>query len=95
MASTIYLVTRGDDLGSSRSANAGILEACRSGLLKNVSVMACAPYAEEAAELLRDAPGVCFGIHATFNAEWDFVRWGPVLPRELFITGITLGSVKE
>ena len=38
-------------------------------------------FIEEAAEMFLDQD-ICFGIHATINAEWDNVRWGPVLPIE-------------
>ena len=24
----------------------------------------------------------CFGLHATLSAEWDAVKWGPILPAE-------------
>jgi len=76
----IRLFTRGDDLGSARSANQGIAAACRTGILRNISAMFCAPHIQDAAELLAGASEVCFGLHMTMNAEWDRVRWGPVLP---------------
>ena len=46
------LITRADDFGSSHSANQAIYEVSKKGIVKNVSVMACAPYLEEAAEML-------------------------------------------
>lgn len=70
------LITRGDDAGSSRTANRAIREACAEGILKNVSVMASCDELADAAEQLTDLEGVCFGLHATFNAEWSRVRWG-------------------
>ena len=45
------LITRADDFGSSHSANQAIYEVSKKGIVKNVSVMACAPYLEEAAEI--------------------------------------------
>jgi len=78
----IELITRGDDCGSSRSANKAILEACRTGILRNVSFMLCCPFVEEAADLFRKEKDVCLGQHATLNAEWDNIRWGPVLPAD-------------
>lgn len=80
--SRIRLVTRGDDSGSCHSANVAIRDAFEKGILRNTSLMVPCPAFEEAAEILRDLPGLCVGLHATLNAEWDRVRWGPVLPPE-------------
>lgn len=44
--------------------------------------MAPAPMIEEAAELASKCEGICFGMHATINAEWDLIKWMPVLPAE-------------
>mgnify|MGYP002234181798 FL=1 len=44
--------------------------------------MACAPYLEEAAEMLASSKDVTFGMHSVINAEWDRVVWGPVAPKE-------------
>ena len=76
----IRLITRGDDAGSCEAANRAILEACERGVLRNVSVMVPGPAFEAAARLLADRPEICLGLHATLNAEWEEVRWGPVLP---------------
>lgn len=75
-------ITRADDLGSSRSANRAIGMVADAGYIKNVSVMACGPYVEEAAALLADRKEICFGMHTTLNAEWDRVKWGPILQGE-------------
>lgn len=74
----LTLITRGDDAGSSETANRAIREACVHGILKNVSVMVPCDHLADAAERLADLDGVCFGLHATFNAEWSRVRWGAV-----------------
>ncbi|MDR0670501.1 MAG: ChbG/HpnK family deacetylase [Treponema sp.] len=74
----IRFITRADDAGSSHSANAAIRAALRAGFIKNVSVMAPGKFVEEASDLLARRRGVCFGMHATLNAEWDRVKWGPV-----------------
>jgi hypothetical protein len=78
----IHLITRGDDLGTNHSANAAIREAFEHGILRNTSLMTCCPAVEEAAEMLAGETGLCVGLHSTMNAEWDDVRWGPVLPPE-------------
>lgn len=76
----LRLITRGDDAGSCVSANRAIHDAWRDGLLRNTSVMVPAPELADAALRLAEAEGLCLGLHATLNAEWDRVRWGPVLP---------------
>jgi len=78
MAKQIHFITRADDAGSSRSANRAIAKTIRAGLIKNVSVMAPGAFVEEAAEIFSARGEVCFGMHATLNAEWDRVKWGPV-----------------
>jgi predicted glycoside hydrolase/deacetylase ChbG (UPF0249 family) len=78
----IRLVTRGDDAGSAHAANAAVLEAYREGILRNASIMVPAPFIEGAALLLAGEKGLCCGLHTTLTAEWDRVRWGPVLPPE-------------
>jgi len=76
----IRLITRADDCGSSHAANVGILQSLKAGFIKNISLMACCRFIEEAAEMLAARRDICFGLHATLNAEWDAVKWGPVLP---------------
>lgn len=76
MNKTILL--RADDLGSSHSANNAIVRALKNKLIRNVSIMAVGPALDEAAELLANNEDVCFGMHATLNAEWDKVKWKPL-----------------
>ena len=78
----IRFITRADDLGSSYSANQAIEQVMDAGFIKNVSIMACGPTVEDAARRLAHRKDVCFGMHTTLNAEWDRVKWGPVLPPE-------------
>jgi len=76
----IRLVTRGDDCGMCHSANAAIYEAFQEGILRNASVMVPCPAFEEAAGMLAGLGDLCVGLHVTLNAEWDWPKWGPVLP---------------
>jgi len=78
----IRLLARADDAGSCHTANQAIMECVEAGLALNVGVMACCPFADEAAAMLAGRKDVCVGLHATINAEWDAVKWGPVLPPE-------------
>ncbi|WP_062495893.1 ChbG/HpnK family deacetylase [Paenibacillus sp. 32O-W] len=82
MKGAIGLITRADDAGSSATANRAILEACDHGIIRNVSLMATCGAIEDAAELFRGRDDICFGVHLTLNAEWDRVRWGPVMPND-------------
>ena len=74
----IRFITRADDAGSNHSANRAIANCIRAGFIKNVSVMAPGAYVSEAADLFAKNKSVCFGMHATLNAEWDKVKWMPV-----------------
>lgn len=81
MDNKIYLLTQGDDLGGSHSANLAIMEAYRDGILRNASFMAvCGETSSEAAKLVAEAKELCVGLHCTLHSEWDAVRWGPILP---------------
>ena len=75
----IRLLTRGDDMGSFRTANRAIKDAFQQGILRNTSLMVPAPFFAEAAQMCCEMPDLCVGLHATINCEWHEVRWGPVL----------------
>ncbi len=77
---SIRIITRGDDIGSFRSANAAGLDAVENGILKNFSLLATGPYIEEAAEMCSSRTDICFGLHLTVTCEWESQKWGPVLP---------------
>lgn len=74
------IVFRADDAGSSEGANLAIFKTVTDGVVRNVGIMAPGPALDHAAELLRDLDGINLGLHVTLNAEWDEVKWGPVLP---------------
>lgn len=78
--SPLYLLPQADDLGGSCSANRAIVQALDNGVLRNVSLMVTCEAAVHAARLLHERKDVCIGLHCVLNAEWDRVRWGPVLP---------------
>ncbi|MFL7809614.1 MAG: ChbG/HpnK family deacetylase [Anaerolineae bacterium] len=79
-APRLRLITRGDDLGCNHTANVAIRDAYQQGILRNTSIMTPAPAIGHAAELLVGKHDLCCGLHCTITAEWDNVRWGPVLP---------------
>jgi len=78
-----FVLTRGDDLGSTSSANRAILEGVEKGNLKNASLMVTTPFAKEAAEMFALRKDVCIGLHTTFNAEWDNIKWKTALPQNV------------
>jgi hypothetical protein len=71
------LIPRADDYGSHPEATRAILEACRVGWVKNVSVLVVAPRAAEAARELARYPHVCVGLHFSLSAEWQHERCSP------------------
>jgi len=77
----IRVITRGDDLGNTHSANKAIFECVTKGNLKNTSVMVNTPQIKEAAEMFVGRKDVCFGLHANINAEFDNYKWGSVLAK--------------
>lgn len=92
MENSIRLITRGDDLGSNRSANEGIRRAVEAGIVRNVSVMATCDAVEEAAAMLAGNREVCFGLHFVLTAEWDNVKWGPVVGADRAPSLVTEGG---
>ena len=76
----LRLISRGDDFGSCHAANLAVTHAFKRGILTSTSLMVCAPWFEEAADICRRNPELQVGVHTTFTAEWRFYRWGPVLP---------------
>lgn len=75
----IRLVTKDADAGSCRSADLAIRDAYDDGILRNAAIIVPGPTFDELPETFADRPGLCLGLHATLNAEWTEVRWGPVL----------------
>lgn len=77
-----YLITRADDFGSAYAANKAILEAVQNGeYVKNVSCMAVGPHIDtgsEALEELHKRKGICIGLHAALNSEWDYLKFLPI-----------------
>src|SRR4051794_34350018 len=73
------VVFRADDAGSSEGANLAVLKTVADGVVRNVGFMAPGPALEHAADLFRGLEGINLGLHVTLNAEWDEVKWGPVL----------------
>jgi len=71
------LVVQSDDFGLCHSVNAGIVRGFREGILTQSTLMAPAPWFDEAVALARefDLP---VGVHLTSNCDWDRYAWRPL-----------------
>jgi chitin disaccharide deacetylase len=76
----IILITRADDMGYTHSGNLGTLDCLRAGFVKSAAILVVAPWFEEAAQIARENPQLCFGVHMGIIGEWRGYRWRPVLP---------------
>jgi predicted glycoside hydrolase/deacetylase ChbG (UPF0249 family) len=74
----IYLLVRGDDIGSSHAANAGCMASYQHGIMRSVELMPPCPWFPEAVKMLQENPGLNVGIHLTLTSEWENVKWGPL-----------------
>ena len=74
------LIVRGDDLGMSQGSLVAFENAFKEGILTCASIIVPAPWFEAAADLIRNNPRWCIGVHLTLIGEWRGYRWRPVLP---------------
>lgn len=73
-----YLIINADDFGMCHSANMAVLDLFQSGCIHSTTLMACCPWAKEAAALCHQHPEIHVGLHVTHTAEWENYRWGPM-----------------
>ncbi len=73
-----YLIVRGDDIGSSHSANKACIDSYMNGIMQTVEVMVPCPWFEEAAKMLLENPGLDVGIHLVLTSEWENYKWRPI-----------------
>jgi predicted glycoside hydrolase/deacetylase ChbG (UPF0249 family) len=74
----IYLIIRGDDIGSSHAANVACIESYKNGIMKSVELMVPCAWFPEAVKMLNENPGLDVGIHITLTSEWENIKWGPL-----------------
>ncbi|WP_246568458.1 ChbG/HpnK family deacetylase [Streptomyces flaveus] len=73
------LIVNCDDFGMRRGINVAVVEAIEGGIGSSCSLMVPCPGAGEAMQLLRERPGIPFGIHLTLVCEAEREgAWGPV-----------------
>ncbi len=74
----ILLLVRSDDMGAAHAVNQACIETITNGIARSVEVIVPAPWFLEAAEMLRQHPGIDVGVHLDLTSEWSLVKWGPV-----------------
>jgi predicted glycoside hydrolase/deacetylase ChbG (UPF0249 family) len=74
----IYLLIRGDDIGSSHTANVACIESYRNGIVRSVELMVPGPWFPEAVRLLNENPGLDVGVHLVMTSEWNDIKWRPL-----------------
>ena len=76
--SDIKLLIRGDDIGSSHSANIACIKSYTDGIMQSVEVMVPCGWFPEAVEMLNENPGLDVGIHLVMTSEWEKIKWRPL-----------------
>jgi len=76
----IRLLVRSDDMGSSHAANESCIKVYKKGISRSVEIMVPCPWFFEAAQMLKENPGIDVGVHLTLTSEWDGIKWGPITP---------------
>ena len=74
------LIVHADDIGLARSVNEASAEAFASGGITSGSIMVPCPWFVDFAEYYRQHPDLDVGIHITLTSEWDFYKFGGILP---------------
>lgn len=74
----IRLIVKADDMGAAHGINAGTITAYKQGIVRTTNVIVPGPWFLEAAQMLRDNPGLDVGVHLAITSEWDNVKWRPL-----------------
>jgi predicted glycoside hydrolase/deacetylase ChbG (UPF0249 family) len=74
----VYLIVRGDDIGSCHAANVACIQSYTQGIMTTVELMVPCPWFPEAVKLLNDNPGLDVGIHVVLTSEWENYKWRPL-----------------
>ena len=77
-SSEIKLLIRGDDIGSSHTANLACIESYKNGIMRSVELMVPGPWFPEAVRLLSENPGLDVGVHLVITSEWNDIKWRPL-----------------
>lgn len=74
----IKLLIRGDDIGSSHTANVACIDSYKNGIMRSVELMVPGPWFPEAVRLLNENPGLDVGVHLVITSEWNDIKWRPL-----------------
>jgi len=72
------LIMNCDDFGMHDAINAAVIDSIENGVASSCSVMAPCPAAASAIRLLKERPGIAFGIHLALIRDMPGYVWGPV-----------------
>ncbi len=74
----IRLIVQGDDMGVAHGVDVATIEAYKNGILRSANVIVPGPWLPEAAQLLKENPGIDAGVHLALTSEWSAVKWRPL-----------------
>ena len=74
------LIVHADDIGLAQSVNAASNSAFASGGITSGSIMVPCPWFVDFAEHYKSHPDLDVGIHITLTSEWDYYKFGGILP---------------
>ena len=74
------LIVHADDIGLAQSVNDATNKAFASGVITSGSIMVPCPWFVDFAEHYKSHPDLDVGIHITLTSEWDYYKFGGVLP---------------
>lgn len=72
------LIVRMDDLGVTHATNLAIIKCYEEGIGRSAEVMSVCPWFMEAANMLKEHPGLDVGVHITLCCEWAGFKWRPL-----------------
>lgn len=73
-----YLIINADDFGMCHAHNVATFDLLQKGAITSSTIMACCPWAYEAAMFAKANPQFAIGVHLTNTSEWGAYRWPPV-----------------
>ena len=74
----IYLIVRGDDIGSCHTANVACIRSYKEGIMTSVELMVPCSWFPEAVKMLNENPGLDVGVHVALTSEWENIKWRPL-----------------
>lgn len=76
------LIVHIDDAGMCHAANVATMRCLQSGSATSASIMMPCGWVSEFAAFAKQHPEYCYGVHFTLNAEWDTLRWAPLVGQD-------------